>query len=171
MAIKSETVPKHQAGEDPKVHLSARKMRSHENRHVVNQIHHDDATFGERLADGAASVIGSWPFLIIQTIIVSAWVIINVVGLINRWDPYPFILLNLMFSVQAAYAGPVILLAGNRQAQKDRLTLEHASMEADKADLQNQQIIKDIDANTKITIQILQHIESMMERAEERASK
>ena len=131
-------------------------------KHPVNKVHHDEATFGERLADTIAAGIGSWTFLIIQTFAVMCWVVLNVIGLVNHWDPFPFILLNLLFSVQAAYTGPVLLLAGNRQAQKDRLTLEHASEEADKADLQNVQILKAIEKNTEVTLQILRHVESMV---------
>ena len=135
-------------------------------KHPVNQIHHDDATAGEKLADTIAAGIGSWTFLIIQTCAVIAWVILNVIGLVNHWDPFPFILLNLLFSVQAAYTGPVLLLAGNRQAQKDRLTLEHASEEADKADLQNVEILKAIEKNTEVTLQILRHVESMVQASQ-----
>src|SRR5215471_6015846 len=128
-------------------------------RHPVNQIAVDEATFGERLADRIAEGIGSWRFLIVQTVAVLAWVGLNVIGLINRWDPYPFVLLNLLFSVQAAYTGPVLLLAGNRQSQKDRLTLEHAAAEAERADKQDQQIMSEIMRNTEITVRILQHFE------------
>ncbi|HLY65234.1 MAG TPA: DUF1003 domain-containing protein [Chloroflexota bacterium] len=81
---------------------------------------HEPITFGERIADRAASGIGSWRFIIVQTILVIIWVIVNLTGFILQWDPYPFILLNLMFSVQAAYTGPILLLASNRQAAKDR---------------------------------------------------
>ncbi len=77
-------------------------------------------TRGERIADSAAELVGSWKFIIIQTILVVIWVVLNVLAWDFRWDPYPFILLNLMFSVQAAYTGPILLLAGNRQAAKDR---------------------------------------------------
>src|SRR6266850_1313478 len=77
-------------------------------------------------------------------------------------DPKPFILLNLLFSIQAAYTGPVLLLAGNRQAQKDRLTLEHACAEADKADLQNVQILKAIEKNTEVMLTILRHVETLV---------
>ena len=77
-------------------------------------------TVGERVADSAAGVIGSWRFIIIQTILVVIWVILNVIAWDFRWDVYPFVLLNLMFSVQAAYTGPILLLASNRQATKDR---------------------------------------------------
>jgi uncharacterized membrane protein len=111
--------------------LHRRKYSSDDHRHVVNVVHHDEATFAERIADAAATGIGSWRFLIVQTIAVAAWIAFNVIGLVNHWDPFPFILLNLLFSVQSAYTGPVLLFAGNRQAQKDRLTLEHAAEEAD----------------------------------------
>ena len=77
-------------------------------------------TSGERIADSAAQLVGSWKFIIIQTILVVIWVVLNILALDFKWDPYPFILLNLMFSVQAAYTGPILLLAGNRQAAKDR---------------------------------------------------
>jgi uncharacterized membrane protein len=142
--------------------LHHRKAHSHDHKHVVNVIHHEEATFGERLADKIATGIGSWTFLIVQTFLVALWVILNFVGFIKHWDPFPFILLNLLFSVQAAYTGPVLLLAGNRQAQKDRLTLEHAAHEADKADRQNVQILKAIEHNTEVTIQILRHVESLV---------
>src|ERR1700751_184869 len=130
--------------------LSAKKGEAH--RHPVNVAHHDEATFGEQLADTIASSIGSWRFLIIQTLAVIAWVSLNVIGFMRHWDPFPFVLLNLLFSVQAAYTGPVLLLAGNRQAKKDRLTLEHASHEADKADRQNVQILRAIEHTTEVSL-------------------
>jgi len=141
-------------------------------KHPVNVIHHGEATFGEWLADGIASFIGSWRFLIIQTLMVVMWVTINTLQATGRIhiDPYPYILLNLAFSTQAAYTGPVLLLAGNRQAQKDRLTLEHAASEADKADHQNVQILKAIkdvteltEKNTEVTIQVLRHVEHLVQ--------
>jgi len=142
--------------------MRRRKLNGAEHKHVVNVIHHDEATLGERIADKAAAGIGSWTFLIIQTIAVLCWLSLNVIGLTHHWDPFPFILLNLLFSVQAAYTGPVLLLAGNRQAQKDRLTLEHAAEEADKADAQNVEILKAIERNTEVTIQILTHVEALV---------
>jgi uncharacterized membrane protein len=77
-------------------------------------------TIGERIADHAAALVGSWRFIIIQTILVAIWVVLNIISWDHKWDPYPFILLNLMFSVQAAYTGPILLLASNRQAATDR---------------------------------------------------
>ena len=78
-------------------------------------------TLGERVADSAAGVVGSWRFIIIQTILVAIWIGFNAWELgLGHFDPFPFVLLNLMFSVQAAYTGPILLLASNRQATKDR---------------------------------------------------
>ncbi len=142
--------------------LRIRKLKAEDHKHPVNVLHHEEATFGEMLADQIAAGIGSWTFLIIQTFAVLCWVTLNVVGLVNHWDPFPFILLNLLFSVQAAYTGPVLLLAGNRQAQKDRLTLEHAAEEAEKADAQNVEILKAIKENTDVTVQILRHVEALV---------
>ena len=150
--------------EDSRRRLRSMKRDPRHNQHPVNRVLIEDATVGERLADQIAAGIGSWRFLIVQTIAVVSWVGLNIVGLVNRWDPYPFILLNLLFSVQAAYTGPVLLLAGNRQAQKDRLTLEHAATEADKADRQNLEILNKIAENTQLTVEILKHLEE--QRAE-----
>lgn len=82
--------------------------------------HSDSLSFGQRLADKVANGMGSWRFIIIQTCIVIIWMILNLVAYINHWDPYPFILLNLLFSTQAAYAAPVIMMAQNRQGERDR---------------------------------------------------
>lgn len=89
-----------------------------------HQQHQERMTTGERVADSFARVIGSWPFIITQTVFVALWMALNVVALINHWDPYPFILLNLLFSIQAAYAGPVIMMSQNRQSERDRLQAE-----------------------------------------------
>jgi uncharacterized membrane protein len=136
-------------------------------RHPVNRRQFEEATLGERLADRIANGIGSWRFLIVQSVLVILWVGINLAGLALRWDPYPFILLNLMFSVQAAYTGPVLLLAGNRQAQKDRRTLEHAADETERTDRRESEILQEIKRNTEITVRILEHLER---QAEARAS-
>jgi len=81
----------------------------------------EPVTVGERIADAAAGVVGSWRFIIIQSILVALWIAFNVWELgVGHFDPFPYVLLNLMFSVQAAYTGPILLLASNRQATKDR---------------------------------------------------
>jgi uncharacterized membrane protein len=77
-----------------------------------------------RFAEGIARFLGTGRFLAVQTIIVIVWIALNVFAVRLRWDPYPFILLNLAFSTQAAYAAPLILLAQNRQADRDRVQAE-----------------------------------------------
>lgn len=77
-------------------------------------------TFGQRIADGVANVMGSWTFIIIQSAILLTWIAANVIGAMRGWDPYPFILLNLALSFQAAYAAPVIMMSQNRQQDIDR---------------------------------------------------
>ncbi len=125
-------------------------MRSIKNWHKE---HSEALSFGSRLADKVASNMGSWRFIIIQTIIVIIWMLLNLVAYISHWDPYPFILLNLLFSTQAAYAAPIIMMAQNRQNERDRaqaqadyqtnieakeeieaLTMKLNSMEVDKLD-------------------------------------
>ena len=74
-------------------------------------------TFGERVADRFAAVVGSWTFIIVQTVLLAAWVVVNCVAWAYQWDPYPFILLNLALSFQAAYASPIIMMSQNRQSR------------------------------------------------------
>lgn len=89
-----------------------------------HQRHKETQTFGDKIADSVANGMGSWSFIIWQTIIVVIWMILNVIGFINHWDAYPFILLNLIFSTQAAYAAPIIMMSQNRQSQRDRIQAE-----------------------------------------------
>jgi len=86
-------------------------------------VHFDPDAFG-RFSEGIARFLGTGRFLAGQTVVVAAWIIVNVVAVRLRWDPYPFILLNLAFSTQAAYAAPLILLAQNRQDERDRAQSE-----------------------------------------------
>ena len=106
-----------------RLHENDRVLRSMVSRNV-NEVEEERMTFGQRVADKVADTIGSWPFIIVQTTILTAWIILNVTAWLNRWDPYPFILLNLMLSFQAAYSGPVIMMSQNRQSAKDRLAAE-----------------------------------------------
>lgn len=76
--------------------------------------------FGQKSADRITKIVGSWKFIIIQSIILVIWIILNITAYIQHWDPYPFILLNLMLSFQAAYTAPIILMSENREADRDR---------------------------------------------------
>jgi uncharacterized membrane protein len=120
-------------------------------RHPVNQMVFEAAPLGARVADRVTGFMGSWRFIVIQSVIVAIWLGSNIVLLSRPFDPFPFILLNLAFSTQAAYAAPLILLAGNRASQRDRLTLEHAAEEGDRGDAQNERLLT---GNTEILKQV-----------------
>jgi uncharacterized membrane protein len=80
-------------------------------------------TFGQKVADKFAAAVGSWTFIIIQSMILVLWITLNIMLLYNSWDPYPFILLNLFLSFQAAYTGPMVMMSQNRQSSIDRETM------------------------------------------------
>jgi uncharacterized membrane protein len=137
--------------------MSTRSPARPVSRHPVNKALIDEAPIGARIADAVTGFMGSWRFLILQTILVVIWMGGNLFLLTHPFDPAPFILLNLAFSTQAAYAAPLILLAGNRSAQRDRMTLEHAADETDVAEKQNERLLT---GNTEI----LTHVEALEER-------
>jgi len=83
------------------------------------------SSFGERAADGIAKWAGSWTFIISFLVLLGIWMAVNVYAWVGEWDPYPFILLNLVLSCIAALQAPVILMSQNRQAQKDRMKIEY----------------------------------------------
>lgn len=91
---------------------------------VIRELESEKVAFGQRVAERMARFVGSWQFIIIQTIILCLWIVANVVAWVSHWDPYPFILLNLFLSFQAAYCGPVIMMAQNRQEAHDRVRAE-----------------------------------------------
>src|SRR5207244_7261298 len=84
---------------------------------------YDADAFG-RFSEAIARFLGTGRFLVGQTVLVIGWIVLNTIGIVNHWDPYPFILLNLAFSTQAAYAAPLILLAQNRQDDRDRANID-----------------------------------------------
>jgi len=132
-------------------------------RHPVNREFSDEAPRGARIADDVTSFLGSWTFIVVQTAVVLVWLVGNIV-LLFHFDPYPFILLNLAFSTQAAYAAPLILLAGNRQALRDRMTLEHAASEADIEEKQNVELLEGNRAISEGNGEILKRVEGLEQR-------
>ena len=90
----------------------------------VNDVHAEGLSMGQRTADAFASLIGSWRFIIVQSILLMIWMALNLAAWVNHWDPYPFILLNLVLSFQAAFAGPIIMMSQNRQTEKDRIAAQ-----------------------------------------------
>jgi uncharacterized membrane protein len=145
--------------------LRHKKAASIGHAHPVNVVIHEEATFGERVADKMSAGIGSWTFLIAQSVVIVIWVTLNIIGLIQHWDPYPFFLLNFGFTLQAAFTGPVLLLAGKRQSEKDRLMLEHAAAEAEESEHRTIDILQETEQNTEITLRILERVRKEREEA------
>jgi uncharacterized membrane protein len=102
-------------------------------------------TFGQRIADHVAAGMGSWPFIIIQSLILAVWIVLNVTAYVAKWDPYPFILLNLALSFQAAYAAPFIMMSQNRQQDVDRLAAKNDYEVNIKAELEIESLHQKID--------------------------
>lgn len=111
--------------------------------HAHSTIH--DLTLGQRIADTVAATMGSWTFIIIQSAILFVWILLNITAYIEKWDPYPFILLNLALSFQAAYAAPFIMMSQNRQQDIDRRAAEHDYQVNIKAELEIELLHQKID--------------------------
>ena len=105
----------------------------------------DEAPLGARIADIVTGFLGSWRFIGIQTVIVAIWITGNIV-LLFHFDPFPFILLNLAFSTQAAYAAPLILLAQNRQENRDRVALEEDRRRAERTKADTEYLARELAA-------------------------
>ena len=140
--------------------VQSSKLRHHpmlrDFKHVnTSELHDESLTLGQRIADKVAATMGSLNFIIIQSIILFIWIIINTIDipLIHKWDNYPYILLNLALSFQAAYTGPFVLISQNRQAEKDRL----------KAD-QDYKVNLKAEAEVNLTLEKIEHQNEIIER-------
>jgi uncharacterized membrane protein len=102
-------------------------------------------TLGQRVADSVAAIMGSWKFIIIQSTILFIWIVVNIAAVTRHWDPYPFILLNLALSFQAAYAAPFIMMSQNRQQDIDRKDAENDYQINIKAELEIELLHQKID--------------------------
>ena len=125
----------------------------------INLADAEKLTTGQRIADRLATVMGSWLFIIIQSIVLAFWIVLNVVAYINHWDPYPFILLNLALSFQAAYAAPIIMMSQNRQAAKDRLMAEQDYEINLKAEDELKSIMNHLEQQDEVMLDLLRRVE------------
>ena len=114
-----------------------------------------DLTLGQKIADQVASTMGSWRFIIIQSALLTGWITLNVTAFVQKWDPYPFILLNLALSFQAAYAAPFIMMAQNRQQDIDRKEAENDYKINIKAELEIELLHQKIDELREKEVQAL----------------
>jgi uncharacterized membrane protein len=147
----------------PVVEKWERQRIRHVHRHKpvinINRVDAEKLTTGQRIADRLAMVMGSWAFIIIQSIILAFWITMNVVAYIQHWDPYPFILLNLALSFQAAYAAPIIMMSQNRQAAKDRLMAEQDYEINLKAEDELKSIMTHLEQQDEVMLDILRRME------------
>ena len=114
-------------------------------------------TVGQKIADAVAATMGSWKFIIIQTTILLIWILLNITAWVQRWDPYPFILLNLALSFQAAYAAPFIMMSQNRQQDIDRQQAESDYKANIKAELEIELLHQKIDELREKEVLALTH--------------
>ncbi|MDP4116466.1 MAG: DUF1003 domain-containing protein [Bacteroidota bacterium] len=136
------------------------KIYKHEHEPIknVNEVIEESSTYGQRVVDNVVSVVGSWKFIIIQSCILTAWVVLNVVAFISHWDPYPFILMNLALSLQAAYTAPIIMMSQNRQSYRDRIDAHLDYKINQKAEEENRVIIEHLEAQNLALTEILKNV-------------
>jgi uncharacterized membrane protein len=129
-------------------------------------------TLGQRIADVVAASMGSWPFIIVQSVLLTIWIVLNITAWIEHWDPYPFILLNLALSFQAAYAAPFIMMSQNRQADIDRRAAQNDYQVNIKAELEIELLHQKLDAlREREVVQLTQAVNALaglLRRADER---
>ena len=138
---------------------------------TVNLLHDDSMTPGQRVADSVARNVGSWRFILIQSTLLGLWLFANIYlvfhdyrqfGLnFKAWDPYPFILLNLMLSFQAAYTAPFILMSQNRQADKDRIAAEHDFHINISSEARIRAVLDHLKAQDDVILAILRRLEAV----------
>ena len=105
----------------PATERASRLPRRMEQGHPLAEGDDFAPTFGDRVADRATTIIGSWRFILILFVLLVLWIVLNIVAWMEHWDPYPFIFLNLVLSFQGAFAAPIILMSQNRQEERDRV--------------------------------------------------
>jgi uncharacterized membrane protein len=135
----------------------------------VNDLYAETMTMGAKVADRVATVVGSWGFIIVQSCLLIIWMIVNVYlavmisrpGFLAAWDPYPFILLNLVLSFQAAYTGPVVMMSQNRQNEKDRLQAQQDFEINRKAEKEIEVLMRHLAYQDEIVLAMQERIEDL----------
>jgi uncharacterized membrane protein len=127
----------------------------------VNELLEKKKTFGQKAADQIAVYMGSWKFIIFQTLILIIWILINITAYVKHWDPYPFILMNLVLSLQAAYAAPIIMMSQNRAAERDRVEARNDYMINKKAEKEIRIIMDLLYAQNQVLTNIITSFEKI----------
>jgi uncharacterized membrane protein len=129
----------------------------------VNEMIEERLTLGQRASDRVAIVVGSWPFIITQTMLLILWAALNVTAWVKQWDPYPFILMNLVLSLQAAYTAPMIMMSQNRQALQDRIEAHNDFLINQKAEEEIRAILDHLVAQDEALVHLHETIASLRE--------
>lgn len=130
----------------------------------VNEVVREQLTVGQKAADWVAARVGSWEFIIAQSVVLTVWAVLNVTGWVRHWDPYPFILMNLVLSMQAAYTAPMIMMSQNRKADRDRIEA-HVDYEVNaKAENEIRVILENLEAQNVAIAEIHMMLEAMRPR-------
>jgi uncharacterized membrane protein len=129
----------------------------------VNKLEEEQFGLGQKAADAIASAVGSWRFIITQSILLTVWIILNITAYIQHWDPYPFILMNLLLSTQAAYTAPMIMMSQNRQAARDRLEAHNDYLINQKAEEEIRAVMEHLVAQDKALAEIYLHLQQLDE--------
>ncbi len=138
----------------------------------VNELSDERLTIGQKVADAVAANMGSWRFIIIQSCILAAWIVLNSVQLAFKpFDPFPYILLNLTLSFEAAFAAPFIMISQNRQAEKDRLTAQNDYVTDMRGEEEIRHILEHLDHQDTLIIKIIERLEAQHEEMLQRLSK
>jgi len=127
----------------------------------VNEAFEKQLTLGQRTSDRVANIVGSWPFIIVQSILLAMWVVLNVAAVIRHWDPYPFILMNLVLSMQAAYTAPIIMMSQNRQAERDRLEAHNDYVINQIAEEEIRALMNHLETQAEALMQIYQILDNL----------
>jgi len=125
----------------------------------VNALFAGRLTVAQRTADRVANFVGSWSFIVGQTVLLAIWAIVNVTAWLRHWDPYPFILMNLFLSVLAAYTAPLIMMSQNRQSAKDRLESHHNYLVNQKAETEIRAVLEHLAAQDRALLEIHELLE------------
>ncbi|SRR5712691_11461661 len=165
--------PKHERHMFEGMHLRFPKFRHEKHPEIinVNEVADEKFTIGQKIADKVAATVGSWRFIIIQSILLAIWLILNSLAWAFRWDAYPFILLNLALSFQAAYSAPFVMMSQNRQAEKDRLTAQNDYLTDCKGEEEIRHIMEHLDHQDDLILQVVTRLEEQHQEMLQHLSK
>jgi len=147
------------------MNLSSLRLDLHKRDSVVknlNDVEESHLSWGHRFADKIVGVLGSWKFLVVQSILLVCWFVINIVAYFSHWDPYPFILLNLFLSLESAYSAPLIMMSQNKQSDRDRIEAHLDYLINKKAEEEIANVIKQLEIQNKAIEELKSLLESKL---------